>query len=101
VTQAPALLNGVSHANVIADKGYDSNAIIDELVAHGNTPIIPARSCRTIGRSIDKHLYKERHLVENLFQKLRRNRRVAMRFDKLAVCYLAMVQLAAVMVLLV
>ena len=49
-------------------------------------------------RAIDKHLYRERFLVESFFQKIKRFRRVAMRFEKLAAHYLAMVTLASVLV---
>ena len=49
-------------------------------------------------RDYGRALYKERHLVENFLQKIKRNRRVAMRFEKLAVRFLAMVQFAAILV---
>jgi transposase len=49
-------------------------------------------------RPIDWLLYKERALVEGFFQKIERNRRIAMRFEKLAMHFLAMVMIAALLV---
>jgi transposase len=98
VTQAERLLEGVHNANVIADKGYDANAVTDQAHAQGCVPVIPSRACRKQPREFDRHLYKERCLVENFFQRIKCNRRVAMRFEKLAVNFLGMVQLAAILV---
>lgn len=97
ITEAPSALEHIRDANVIADKGYDSNALIEMLVGHGCVVVIPARTCRVGRREYDRHLYKERFLVECLFQKLKRNRRVAMRFEKLATHFLGMVTLASIL----
>jgi len=98
VTQAPTLLAGVFGANVIADKGYDANSVIEQASAQRCVPIIPSRSCRKQPRAFDRHLYKDRCLVENFFQRIKCSRRVAMRFEKLAANFLAMAQLAAISV---
>jgi transposase len=99
ITEAPGALEHIRNANVIADKGYDSDALIEMLVSHGCVPVIPPRTCRVGSRrGYDRHLYKDRFLVEVLFQKLKRNRRIAMRFEKLASHYLGMVSLAAALV---
>jgi transposase len=98
ITQAPELLSGVWNANVVADKGYDSDALIAAVQGRGCVAVIPPRTCRTgPTRAYDRHLYKERFLVECLFQKLKRNRRISMRFEKLAAHFLGMVMLAAVL----
>ena len=49
-------------------------------------------------RSLDRHLYRERFQIEVFFQRIKRHRRIALRFDKLARNYLAFVHLAAVLV---
>jgi transposase len=98
VTQAEALLEGVHNANVIADKGYDADWVVDKARAQGCSPIIPSRSGRKVPRNLDVHLYRERHLVENFFQRIKCNRRVAMRFEKLAANFLSMVLFAAILV---
>jgi transposase len=98
VTQALCLLEQVSNANVMADRAYDSREVVEAIEARGCCVVIPSRRCCKHQRTIDKHLYKERFLVENFFQKIKRFRRVAMRFEKLAAHYLAMVTLASVLV---
>jgi transposase len=99
ITEAESALEHIRNANVIADKGYDSNALIEMLVEHGCVAVIPPRTCRAgARRAYDRHLYKERFLVEALFQKLKRNRRIAMRFEKLASHFLGMVSLAAALI---
>lgn len=97
VTQAAELLSMVHNANVIADKGYDSDALIAGIESRGGVAVIPPRSCRIKRRLYDKHVYKERFLVECFFQKLKRNRRISMRFEKLKAHFLAMVTIAAVL----
>jgi putative transposase len=92
------LLAGVHDANVIADKGYDANSVVEQARAQGCEPVIPSRSSRKQPREFDRHLYKDRCLVENFFQRIKCNRRVAMRFEKLAANFLAMVQFAAIVV---
>ena len=64
ITQASTLLQSFEYANIIADKGYDSNALIDQIQEQNCIPVIPCRSNRKIPREYDEHLYKERHLVE-------------------------------------
>lgn len=83
----------------MADKGYDADSVVQQARVQGCSPHIPQRSCR-VGRRrpFDSHLYKDRRLVENFFQRIKRNRRIAMRYEKLAAHYLAMVHLAAIVV---
>lgn len=97
ITQAQALVAGLRNANIIADKGYDSKAVVSLIESQGCVAVIPARKCST-PRPIDWNLYKERALVEGFFQKIKRNRRIAMRFEKLAAHFLAMVTIAALLV---
>jgi transposase len=93
------MLEGVpSGSNVIADKGYDSDAVVALIETRGAVPVIPSRSNRKRSRDRDRHVYRERFLVECLFQKLKRNRRIAMRFEKLAVHFLAMVLLGCILI---
>lgn len=99
VTQAAALLCHVREANIIADKAYDSDALLVAVQAQGCIAIIPPRNCRAgRPRQYDKHLYKERRLVECFFQKIKRNRRLSMRFEKLAAHFLGMLTLASALI---
>jgi len=99
-TQAEALLERYQPAVVIADKGYDSDALIDSIRARGADAVIPPRKNRTEAREYDRHLYKDRNLVERFVNRIKRCRRVATRYEKTARNYLAFVQVAAIMVLL-
>jgi transposase len=68
----------------IADKGYDSNDIRVQIELNGSKPIIPRKSNSKIGNDdIDRHLYKYRHLVENVFAKFKVHRAISTRYDKL------------------
>ena len=97
ITQA--LLEKVSGAQcVTADKGYDSDALVSAIEQCGAQAIIPPRSNRKILRVYDAHRYKARHLIENLFARLKQFRRIATRFEKLAMNFAAMVTLACICV---
>lgn len=84
MTQASQLLEGFENANIIADKAYDSNALVEQIYNQSCTPVIPSRSNRKNPRTYDEHLYKERHLIECFFNKIKHFRRVFARFDKKA-----------------
>lgn len=96
--QANALIEGFEPAFVLADKGYDSDQFIDEIKKLGATPVIPPRRNRKELRHYDEELYKERNLVERLFQKLKQYRRIATRYERLGRNYLAMLHLACCMI---
>jgi transposase len=85
---------------VLADRAYDSDAILAWVTAQGAVPVIPPHPGRSDPRPTDWHLYKERARIECLFGKLKHFRRVFSRFDKLARRYLAFVHLAATCILL-
>jgi transposase len=81
---------------VIADKAFDADArVIEPLEKAGKTPVIPPLPNRTNPRDYDKDLYKERHLIENFFCKLKQFRAIATRYDKTARNFLAAIHLAA------
>lgn len=98
IKQAEALLEGFSPDYVMADKGYDADTFISLIEACQATPVIPPKKNRKALREYDKHLYKDRNLVERLFQKLKHYRRIASRFERLAITYQAMLNLVATMI---
>ncbi len=98
VTQAQQLIALAQGRNFIADKGYDANHVLEAVARKGMTAVIPPLSIRKMKRTIDGHVYKERHLVENFFCKLKRYRRVATRYDKTALNYLGFVLFASLRV---
>ena len=78
---------------LVADRGYDTNAILHQAAQQGMNPVIPPRKHRLLQRDYDKHLYKLRHLVENAVLRLKGWRGIATRYAKRASSYLAIVQI--------
>ena len=81
---------------LLADKGYDSDAIREDSWVHGTNPVIPTKSNRRIQRPVDPALYALRHKIECFFNKLKNARRVATRYDKTAESFLAFINLASI-----
>jgi transposase len=81
--------------NFIAEKGYNSEAIRNQARLAGMIPVIPRKCNSKIPNpGFDPHLYKIRHLVENLFARLKHFRSIATRYEKLARIFRAMIFLA-------
>ena len=97
ITQAGALLDQVEPEAFLADKGYDSDALIETLEERGITPVIPSKANCREARKTDFALYRERNLVERFFNKLKQYRALATRYDKLANTFLAAVALVCVL----
>ena len=92
---APLLLSGLQGARyLLGDKGYDANALRKFLRQSAIVPVIPGRSNRRRSVSYDKQRYRQRHLIENAFCRLKDFRRIATRYDKLARNFLSAVALA-------
>lgn len=83
---------------ILTDKGYDSDKFVRWLEEQGEIAVIPSRITAKRPRKTDWHTYKERHLVENLFLKLKNNRRFATRYEKKALYFHAVVCLACILV---
>ena len=94
ITQGAALVEAIPTEAIIADKGYDSDALIQIIEATGAKAIIPPRCNRNSPRKIDWHRYKARNLVERFFNRLKQFRRLATRYDKLANRFNAFLHLA-------
>ncbi len=94
-SQAIPLIEDIEAEHLLADKGYDSNEIVEEALSRGMNPVIPPRSNRKDPRTYDKYLYKLRHLVENAFLYLKQWRGVATRYAKNGASFLAICQIRA------
>jgi transposase len=94
----PALIDGVTFAALIADKAFDSNAILADLNARGATIVISQHPRRVQPLAIDVEMYKWRHLIENFFCKLKEFKRIAMRADKTDTSFTAMIHIAAAVI---
>lgn len=95
---AEAMIKGFHAEYTIADKAYDAGHIVGLIAQQGSTPVIPPRSNRSEQRAYDRHMYKERHLVECFFCKIKEFRRVSTRFEKLEATFLAMVTIASCLI---
>jgi transposase len=96
--QAKALIAGYATQALLADKGYDDMKLINEVIAQGAVAVIPPRSNRRERREYDKHLYKERHLVECFINKIKHYRRVFSRFEKLSKNYLGFLSFVSALI---
>jgi len=81
---------------LLADRGYDSDAIRQDMEARGGVAVIPARRTRKVRESVDAHIYALRNRIERCFNRLKNARRVATRYDKTADSYRGFVQIASI-----
>ena len=95
-SQASALIDGLYAQYLLADKGYDSDAIVAQAQAQNMAAVIPPRRNRKQTREYDRDLYKLRHLVENAFLYLKRWRGIATRYAKNTASFLAAVQIRCI-----
>ena len=98
ITQAMPLLDKVEPGAFLADKGYDSDALVAALEERGITPVIPSKANRWEPRKTDFALYRERNLVERFFCRIKQYRAISTRYDKLANTFLAAVALVCVLI---
>jgi len=91
------LIKGLPAQELLADKAYDSDAIVQEALDRGMEVVIPSKANRKTPRSLDSLKYRARHLVENLFQRMKIYRRVATRYEKLDSRFFSIVCLVGAM----
>ncbi len=96
ITIADELTAEVIGCYVVEDLGYDSDHHRRTLVGNNNIPVIPGRKNRAVAIAYDQTLYKLRRRIEIFFGKLKENRRLAVRYDKLDTTFLGFIALAAV-----
>lgn len=83
-TQGAKLLETVPAENILGDKAYDTNDIIETIERNGGNAVIPSKSNRKVQRPLNATLYRNRNKIERLFCWLKRFRRIATRYEKLA-----------------
>jgi len=98
IKAALPLLEGITGSDVLADKGYDDDKLISAIEEQGGRAVIPPRKNRKELRDYDKDVYKERHLIECFFGKIKYFRRVFSRFDKTANAYMGFLNIAAIFI---
>jgi len=89
------LIEGVEFGGLIADKAFDSDAIVAALNERGAKVVISQHPRRSQPLAIDAEIYKWRYLIENFFGKLKEFKRIALRADKTDQSFEAMIYLAA------
>ena len=94
INPAPALIEGLCAQAVVGDKGYDADTFVALIHATGAVAVIPPRRNRIEQRDYDRHVYKDRNLVERFFSRLKQFRRIATRYEKLARNFTSMLNLA-------
>jgi transposase len=98
ITEADVLIADYKADFVIADKSYDADDFRQTIRDSGAEPVIPPRTNRKELYDYDKHLYKERHLVECFINKIKQYRRVFSRFEKLAKRYLGFLSFVSALI---
>ena len=90
------MIDGISAEWLLADRGYDSNKIIEKAISQNMKVVIPPKKNRKKQRDYDKYLYRLRHLVENAFLHLKRWRGIATRYAKNTSSFIAAVQIRCI-----
>jgi transposase len=93
-----ALIKGLACGQLLADRAFDADWLRDALNGVGIEPVIPPKSNRRCPAEFDREAYKWRHLIENLFEKLKEYRGIAMRCCKTDESFSAFISLAATVI---
>ena len=94
--EAAGLIDGILAEALLADRGYDTNALIEQALSQRMEVVIPPKKNRIDQRKYDQALYKLRDLVENAFLHLKRWRGIATRYAKNTASFLAAVQIRCI-----
>ncbi|MCE3231099.1 MAG: transposase [Alphaproteobacteria bacterium] len=89
------LIEGITGSFVLVDKGYDDDRFIKAIEDQGCKEVIPSIK---EPREYDKDVYKEHHLIECFFGKIKYFRGIFSRFDKTAQAYMGFLNVAAIFI---
>jgi transposase len=98
IERATDLIADIRTDAVIADEGYDADALVQRIRVSGTQAVIPPRASRKELRVYDTHLYKDRNLIERFFARIKHFRRIATRYEKLARSHMAFLHLVCTFV---
>ena len=90
----------ITGSNILGDKAYGAKAIREYIISKGAAYTIQPKEGINDPWAVDWHTYKERHLVECFFQKIKWFRRVFTRYDKLDSSFFAFIYIASITILL-
>jgi transposase len=85
-------------AELVADKGYDSDDLRSWLATRGTKAVIPPKRHRKVQIDCDPAIYKQRNVIERMFCRFKDWRRVAMRFDRNIKTFMATIAIAATVI---
>lgn len=97
IKQAKTLVGEDICEDLLADRGYDSDAFRDMLNERKIRPVIPGKKNRLVPPEYDKHTYKERNAIERFFGRLKEYRRIATRYDKTTIMFKAGIIVACIL----
>jgi transposase len=100
VAAGPQLSEDIAGCAAVADRGYDSDVFRRELAGNNNVPVIPGRRNRKKEIEYDREKYKKRGLIERIFGKLKKNRRLTVRYEKSDINFLGFIVIAFLKILL-
>ena len=96
VEASAPLLETLRRVLLVGDKGFDSDALRQQMQAQGCLACVPPRSNRQSPAWWSRELYRQRHKIENFFQRIKIYKRVSTRYEKLALTFLNFILVAAV-----
>ena len=92
-SQVQKLIGGIEAKNLLADRGYDTNAVLKAAAEAGIEAVIPPKRNRKEQRKYNEEIYENRYQIENTFLKLKRWRGIATRYAKTTASYIAGLQI--------
>jgi transposase len=93
-SQAETLLDGIEFERLIADRGYDTDAIRAWCAERGIEVVIPSKRSRKVAIPHNRERYRTRHRIENLFGRMKDSTRIILRKDKTSRSYAGFISLA-------
>jgi transposase len=96
VAASAPLLEKLGRVLLVGDKGFDCDALRDQMRAQGCLACVPPRSGRRSPAWYHRGFYRQRHKIENFFQRLKIYKRVSTRYEKLAATFLSFILLGAI-----
>ena len=94
-SQANKLIADIASQFLLADRGYDTNEVVEKGISQGMEIVIPPKKKRKKKREYSQEIYKNRYQIEDTFLKLKRWRGIATRYAKTTSSYVAAVQICS------
>ena len=95
--QTQALLADLQPGKVLADTAYDSDETRAYCAQQGIEAVIPNRPNRLEPAALDAEMYRDRNKIERFFGRLKQYRRLATRYEKTVVSFLALWHIGAML----